>query len=147
MPLRDSGKRRYECQVKTLNWSDSFWLSSLAIWQIVAIFCHLLHRKVAVQPYLLEKVPPFSEWMIHINHRYTIVLKIGKHTCIICWHWKGVDGWKLFLTHWGRDKMAVISQTTFSNVFSSMKMCEFRLKFHWSLFPRVQSKKFKHWFR
>ena len=38
------------------------------------------------------------------------------------------------LTHWGRDEMNNISQTTFSNVFSSMKMFEFRLKFHWSLF-------------
>ena len=45
-------------------------------------------------------------------------------------------GW-LQLTHWGRDEMNNISQTTFSNLFSSMKMFEFRLKFHWSLFPRV----------
>ena len=36
------------------------------------------------------------------------------------------------LTHWGRDKMAAIFQTTFSNAFSWMKMYEFRLKFHWS---------------
>ena len=42
------------------------------------------------------------------------------------------------LTHWGRDEMNNISQTTFSNVFSSMKMFQFRLKFHWRLFPRVQ---------
>ena len=35
---------------------------------------------------------------------------------------------------WGRDEMNDILQTTFSNVFSSMKMLEFRLKFHWSLF-------------
>ena len=33
------------------------------------------------------------------------------------------------LTHWSRDKMAAISQTTFSNAFSWMKMYEFR--FHW----------------
>ena len=38
------------------------------------------------------------------------------------------------LTHWGRDKMAAISQTTLSNAFSWMKMYEFRLTFHWSLF-------------
>ena len=37
------------------------------------------------------------------------------------------------LTHWGRDKMAAIFQTTVSNGFSWMKMYEFRLKFHWSL--------------
>ena len=51
------------------------------------------------------------------------------------------------LTHWGRDEMNNISQTTFSNVFSSMKMFEFPLKFHWSLFPRVQLTIFQHWFR
>ena len=42
------------------------------------------------------------------------------------------------LTHWGRDKMDAISQTTFSNTFSWMKIFEFRLTFHWSLFPRFQ---------
>ena len=31
-------------------------------------------------------------------------------------------------------KMDAIFQTTFSNTFSSMKMYEFLLKFHWSLF-------------
>ena len=39
------------------------------------------------------------------------------------------------LTHWGRDKIAVFSQTTLSNAFSWMKMLEFRLRFHWSLAP------------
>ena len=41
--------------------------------------------------------------------------------------------------HWGWDKMADISQTTFSIFFSAMKTCEFRLLFHWSLFQRVKS--------
>ena len=34
-----------------------------------------------------------------------------------------VDG---ILTHWGRDEMNNISQMTFSNIFSSIKMFEFR---------------------
>ena len=34
------------------------------------------------------------------------------------------------LTHWGWDKMATNFLTTFSNVFSWMKMYEFRLRFH-----------------
>ena len=38
------------------------------------------------------------------------------------------------LTHWGRDTIDAILQTTFSNAISWMKMLEFRLKFHWSLF-------------
>ena len=42
------------------------------------------------------------------------------------------------LTHWGRDKMAVTSHTILSSAFSCMKMLEFRLKFQWSLFLRVQ---------
>ena len=33
----------------------------------------------------------------------------------------------------------------FPNAFSWMKMC--KLRFHWSLFPRVQLTIFQHWFR
>ena len=40
------------------------------------------------------------------------------------------------LTHWGRDKMDAISQTTFPSAFSWMKMFDFWLKFHWSLSRR-----------
>ena len=53
----------------------------------------------------------------------------------------------VLLTHWDRDKMAAISQTILSNAFSWMKMLEFQLKFHWSLFLRVQLTIFQHWFR
>ena len=42
--------------------------------------------------------------------------------------------------------MAAISQTTLSNIFSWMKMLEFLLKFHRSLFLRVQLTIFQHWF-
>ena len=59
----------------------------------------------------------------------------------------GLLWYRLSLTHWGRDKMAAISQTIFSNAFSWMKMFEFWLKFHWSLFLRVQLIIFQHWFR
>ena len=48
-----------------------------------------------------------------------------------------IDSMNVQLTHWGRAKMAAVSQTTLSNAFSWMKMLEFRLKFHWSLFLRV----------
>ena len=51
------------------------------------------------------------------------------------------------LTHWGRDEVDAISQTTYSNAFSWKKMSEFRLKFHWSLFLRVQLTIFHHCFR
>ena len=50
------------------------------------------------------------------------------------------------LTHWGRSKTVAISQT-FWNACSRMKMYEFRLIFHWSLFLRFQITIFQHWFR
>ena len=50
------------------------------------------------------------------------------------------------LTHWGRDKMDAIFQTTFSNAFSCMKMYEFRWRFHWSLFLGFQLTISQHWF-
>ena len=46
-----------------------------------------------------------------------------------------------------RDQIADIWQTTFSNVFLTMKLFEFRLKFHWSLFLGDQLTISQHWFR
>ena len=51
------------------------------------------------------------------------------------------------LTHLPPDKMAAISQTVFSNAFSSMKMYKFLSRFHWYLFLRNQLTIFQHWFR
>ena len=51
------------------------------------------------------------------------------------------------LTHWGRDKMAAIFRTTFSNAFSWMKMLEFRLRNHWNLFLMFELTISQHWFR
>ena len=42
------------------------------------------------------------------------------------------------VTHWTRNKVAAIFQTTFSNAFSWMKINKLRLRFHWNLFSRVQ---------
>ena len=41
------------------------------------------------------------------------------------------------LPHWGRDKMANIFLTTFSNAFSWMEMYQFRFRFHWNLFLQI----------
>ena len=53
------------------------------------------------------------------------------HNCMNPWSYSS-------LTHWGRDKMAAIWQTTFSNASSWMKIYEFRFRFHWSLLLRLQ---------
>ena len=51
------------------------------------------------------------------------------------------------LTHWGRDKMAAIFADVIFICIFLMKMFEFRLRFDWGLFPRVQLTIFQHWFR
>ena len=53
------------------------------------------------------------------------------------------------LTHWGRDEIDAISQTTFSNAFYWIKIIEFRLEFNWSLFLRFELTihVFHNWFR
>ena len=68
-------------------------------------------------------------------------------TLLVKWWLHGGVHCGYLLTHWGQDKMATISQTTLSNAVSWMKMLEFWLKFHWSLFIRVQLIIFRHWFR
>ena len=44
------------------------------------------------------------------------------------------------------EKMATISQTTFSNALSWMKRFDFSLRFHWYLFLRDQLNITQHWF-
>ena len=51
------------------------------------------------------------------------------------------------LPHLPLDKMAAISQTTFSKAFSWMKSFVFWFECHWSLFLRVQLAINQHWFR
>ena len=51
------------------------------------------------------------------------------------------------LTIWVRDKTDAILLTTFSNAFSWLKLFQFSLLFHWSLFPRVQLTIYHGWFR
>ena len=51
------------------------------------------------------------------------------------------------LAPWGPDEIDAILQTTVAQAFSWMKMYWFQLKFHWSLFSRVQLPTFQHWFR
>ena len=41
-------------------------------------------------------------------------------------------------THWGRDKIANISQTTYSNAFSRMKIYEFLLTISLKIVPKVR---------
>ena len=55
-----------------------------------------------------------------------------------CWHGYHLGDLSFLSTHLHLDKMAAFSQTIFSDAFSWMKSFVFWLKFHWSLFLRVQ---------
>ena len=79
-----------------------------------------------------------------MDNKVSFILHRQWHCCQ--WAGEANSNWKI-LTHWGRDKMPAIIQTTFSNAFFWMKMYEFRLTFHWSLFLRVQLTIFHHRFR
>ena len=83
---------------------------------------------------------------VYLNNRWVKVcfmgtyIKLYQTPCFWCIR-------KSILTHWSRDKMAAVSQTTLSNAFSWMTMLEFRLRFQWSLFLRVQLTIIQDWFR
>ena len=84
----------------------------------------------------LAFVRGIHRWPVDSPHKRPITRKMFPFDDVIMWReyvtCMDVKTWK-HLTHWGRDKMDAISQTTFSNTFSWMKMFEFWLNFHWSL--------------
>ena len=84
-----------------------------------------------------------------IQKRICVQIKHIEHQAISSYtHWRLQEFSVIYeLTHWGRDKMDAISQTTFSKAFSSMKIYEFRLKLDLSLFLMVRLTIFHHWFR
>ena len=84
------------------------------------VFTRALIPGVATDPTLAAVCDPLTLW------------KEIKNT-MTSWH-----GYISALTHLPLDKMAAFSQTIFSDAFSWMKFFAFWLKFHWSLFLRLQ---------
>ena len=100
------------------------------------------HYEVSVMLFLFE---PDSE----INwFTYWYVTQSCSLQCLqMAWQpLRGVPSEQTWLSQWGRNKIATIYQTTFSNAFSGIKMYEFRLIFHWSLFLGFELTIFQHWF-
>ena len=128
-------------------------------WPSKAIYVVLLSIHYLTRDFLLLhcSVWLFSWWQFLrslINSRVACKIRITVSMVMACrlhlnqcWIIASCPPYSFQLTHWGRDKMAAIFQTTFSNAFYWMKIYEFRLKFHWSLFLRVQLTIFKHCFR
>ena len=96
------------------------------------------YSRIGWQFHILKK--RLESWyFLHKSQQSRLHGKINANPCRVLCPWD--------LTHWGRDKMDATSQTTFSSAFSWMKMYEFRLKFHWILFLRVQLTIFQNWLR
>ena len=133
------------------------WLSFPVV-SVIACIVLLIYTTYDIEKE--KKWPPFCKRCYKMNSlrvKYCIVIQL------LNWNWFSrvkltttqlwfqIVAWRRqstsILTHWGRDKMDAISQTTFSNAFSWMKIFEFRLKFHWSLFPKVLLTIFQQWFR
>ena len=113
----------------------------------------LLSARGSIGTFRSKGVPPYTA--IHTSFRVRLECrKMNRILCAVQIFFQNTDRLKnavtenkkwwcsvISLTHLGRDKMAAISQTTFSSAFSWMKMFKFRLEFHWRLFLRIQIKK------
>ena len=122
-------------QVSTVNheWNDDFCAYGRPMGHLFFLLFSYVIFLILCKLFLLY----FTLYGIHVH----IHVHIFVHTMEAC----NKDYYYYY--YWGRDKMDAISQTTFWSAFSWMKMFEFRLKFHWSLFLRVQLTIFRHWFR
>ena len=152
--------RRWVCQ----KWAPGAWISNHGL--DLSVGCDYLSM-----PYIVEAstqvsnvglllLEPSNFWPVH--HDGFVQWKMRKLSIWCSNHCLRGISWCLTLwqhsvtplmimtktlTHWGRDKMVAISQTTLWNASSWMEILEFWLKFHWSLFLRVQLTIFQHWFR
>ena len=81
------------------------------------LYTSTLTLSVSINIYIPSKVHKYSP-----NSNGTINVAICH--CVPC------------LTHWGRDKMDAISQTTFSSAFSWMKIFEFPIKISLKFVPK-----------
>ena len=114
-------------------------------WNAMRKEIHLSEPKhVTVEMYCKTPVAHCHITLLFIRHHslnehvQSVTYCFGEETRIFQQH---------YLTHWGRDKMVAVSQTTLLITFSWMKMLDFLLRFHWSLFLRVQLTIIQHWFR
>ena len=88
--------------------------------------CWLINLSATVASGALLNLRSWKWMTVHLA-----IFFIWKHLHILLMWWT-----LQHLTHWVRNKMGVIFQTTFWNVFSWMKIYQFQLRCHWGLFLR-----------
>ena len=113
-------------------------------YDIVSISC--CTDESLTHPYVIHIVIISNGWLTNspVWHKHCCyVLRMKYYSSV--WYVQGRVWYITPSTHWGRSKMAAIFQTTSLNAFSWMKVYEFRSRFPWSLFPRVQLTISQHW--
>ena len=108
------------------------------LWKTITVLLFILHMMSSWHGSPFRITGPFWEGNPCVTNGFS---SLRASSTKLLNHW----GKKTKTTHWCRDKTDTILQT-FSNAISWMKMFEFRLKFHWSLFLKVKSTIFQHWF-
>ena len=77
-----------------------------------------------------------------------IIMKFGRYVNMIAWlldvTWS-ISKISHLLLLWGRNKLTTNFLMTVWNVCSWMKICKFRFRFPWSLFPLVQLTILQYW--
>ena len=131
---------RYKCCFP--NWTKSGWSINCVECIDKASYNTIFIAEYLKRTHILSETIWIVTILVRLTHFTGFTINDGARDTVhlSCHH--GQNGF--VLTHWGRDKMATISQTTISNTFSWMKNVVFRLKFHWSLFPRVKLTIFHH---
>ena len=123
-------------------------------WVISSEFCVNVMRMGFTQQYQQFKWIQTSEHGVNLSLTVCFLkIRIMTQQCKQRWRCHMADSkypridicgplyWHIHL-----DKMAAISQTTFSSALLWMKSFVFRLEFHWNLFQRAQSTISQHWF-
>ena len=115
----------------------TFWTTFIVLWfefhlNMTRMFIQGLSTKQKTTHYL-------NQWRSNSLTPYGVT----RLQCIKAAQWIHLA---MLLTPWYRDKFAAIWQTTFSNAFSSIKIYEFRFRFHHNLFLRFKWTIFQHWF-
>ena len=89
--------------------------------------CNIRRSFVCPKPFFCnwENVVRLPKRSLYVAHMTLYFFRTG--------YWPRIA----LLTHWGRNKMAAIFQTTLSSAFSWMKIFKFRLRFHWSNIPAL----------
>ena len=88
----------------------------------------------------LLRITVCSTWIMHYGIKWPLPMVCPTHTMIFMNWWAGTT-----FTH--QKKMVAILQMIFSDAFLWTKSFVCWLKFHWSLFLRVQSIITRCWFR